>query len=215
MKIKRPKAVLFDFDGVIADTMPDNFLAWKKAFRDFGIKIEKDDYYSLEGYSTIDIAKIILEKFNKKEDPKKISELKHHYYMLHNKFKLFPYITRIIRFLKKKEIPTALVTGANKKRVNSTIPKLINFFPALITGDDNLKSKPDPDPYIKAAKLLMQKPKDCIVIENAPLGIQSAKAAGCYCIGLTTTREANDLKGADKIFDSHSDLLVYFQKILK
>ena len=57
------KAVLFDFDGVLADTMEDNFKAWKKAFENFGINIKREDYFYLEGYKLINVARIILQRY--------------------------------------------------------------------------------------------------------------------------------------------------------
>ena len=73
----------------------------------------------------------------------------------------------------------ALVTGAKKYRILENVPKnFIDQFDVLITSDEIFNTKPNPEPYIKAAKLLDVKSKDCVVVENSPVGIQAAKSAG-------------------------------------
>jgi len=71
-----------------------------------------------------------------------------------------------------------------------------------VSGDSVKRGKPYPDPYIKAAKILGLRPNDCLVIENAPYGIRSAKAAGMFCVAVTTSLPKEYLKKADVIVDS-------------
>lgn len=216
MKRRKFKGVLFDFDGVVTDSMSDNFQAWKKAFEVIGVNIKEDDYYPLEGYSTLDVAKITLEKYKKDENPKKISNLKHHYYLKSNRFKLYEGIENIINLFFRKNIGIALVTGANRSRVEWSLKSLKEKFKVIVAGDDKIRGKPAPDPYLLAANKLGIPPNQCIVVENAPIGIKSAKTAGCYCIALMTTlgREPLEEAGADKVFESHKDLLKYFRNNL-
>lgn len=213
--MRKFKAVLFDFDGVIADTMPDNFVAWQKAFKDVGVEIKENDYYPLEGYSTLDIAKILLKKYKKTENPKTISDSKHHYYLKFNTFRLYKEIKNIIDFLFKKNIELALVSGAKRSRIEWSLKNLKKEFKAIVAGDDIKKGKPAPDPYLLAAEKIGHPSYSCIVVENAPIGIQSAKAAGCFCIALTTTMKNKELKKADVILNSHTNLLKYFKRIFK
>ena len=77
---------------------------------------------------------------------------------------------------------------------------------ALVTADDVIHTKPDPEPYLSAATMLGINAKECLVIENAILGIQSAKSAGCHCFALETTMSATHLTEADEVFDSHENL---------
>lgn len=209
--MKKFKGVLFDFDGVIGDTMDDNFTAWKKAFGDFDIKISKKDYFSLDGYPTIKIAEIIGKKSGKNIEPRRISDLKHKYFMLHSGIKFFPFINKIVDLLKKRKIPLAVVSGADRRRLEANLAKSTTKFDIVVAGDDQIKGKPDPDPYLLAAKKLSLDPKNCIVVENARSGIQSAKAAGCFCIAIMTTLGRKELKGADKILKSHRELLNFFK----
>ena len=76
---------------------------------------------------------------------------------------------------------------------------LLRWFDAIVTGDDTVRHKPDPEPYLRAVNALRVHPRDALVIENAPFGVQSATEAGLCCVALTTSLPAQDLKGAHRI----------------
>ncbi|MBU4076564.1 MAG: HAD-IA family hydrolase, partial [Euryarchaeota archaeon] len=110
----------------------------------------------------------------------------------------------------------AVVSGSNRKTVHGLMNK---FFPGafrvIITGDDVKKSKPDPEPYLKAIERLCVLKKECIVIENAPLGIRSAKSAGLRCIAIPAYLGRESVKEADVIVDSHRELGIAIQTLEK
>ena len=89
----------------------------------------------------------------------------------------------------------------------------LNRFTAIVCGDKVKKNKPYPDPYITACRELQASPEDCIVVENAPLGVESAVSAGCYCIGVTSTCEPSTLSKAHELIPKISD--IYTTKVLK
>lgn len=211
--MKKAKAVLFDFDGVIADTMSGNYLAWKKAFKDFGIVITEDDYYPLEGHTTREIAQIILDKYKKKANPKILADLKHAYYLKGKSPHIYQYVNEIINFLSRKKVILALITASDQRRLKQAVPQLLERFDLIVTGDTMKKGKPSPQLYLYAMKQMSLQPKDCIVIENAPLGITSAKNAGCNCIAITTTVQRRHLERADIIVASHLELLLTLKEI--
>jgi HAD superfamily hydrolase (TIGR01509 family) len=122
-------------------------------------------------------------------------------------------IPELLLGLLQEGVLLALVTGASKKRVEQFLPKEIHkLFNAVITSDDVIRTKPDPEPYLKAALILGLSPEDSLVVENAPLGIESAKKGGFPCIALTTTLEAADLYQADAVFNDHSLLSSFLLK---
>jgi beta-phosphoglucomutase len=84
--------------------------------------------------------------------------------------------------------------------------RIYNLFDYAVTGDHVKRGKPHPDPYLKAAKGLGLRPRECIVVENAPLGIESAKRAGMFCVALTTSLPREYLKRADVVVDSLEDI---------
>jgi len=207
MKIKNFKAILFDFDGTLADTMQDLFLAWKRAFEDFEIEIKKEDYFPLEGMKLSEIAKTISKKYNLSADSLKILELKERYYLEKYSFSLYPGVLNLISSLKNREVKIAIVSASPLEKLVKTAPEEFLFkFDVIISGNDTREGKPSPEPYLMAMKKLNVLPKECIVVENAPLGIKSAKTAGAYCIAVTTTLGKEFLQEADKIIPEIRDL---------
>ncbi len=202
------KAILFDFDGVIADTMEDNFLAWKKAFQNYGVKIKKEDYFILEGMKLVKLAETISEKYGLRNvPPLSLVHLKNTNYKENYSFKFYPKIPELISELKNKNIKLSLVTASPREKLNLTLSKeFLENFNEVITGDDTANGKPEPDPYLMAMKKLEVKPSECLVVENAPLGITAAKKAGAYCIAIATTLDKKYLYEADKILGSHEEL---------
>jgi len=202
------RAVIFDFDGVLADTMFDNCKAWQKAFALYGFHMDDIEYYRLEGMGRFQIAEYFIEKYFLEPSIKKnLVEAKEMNYKKNNSFKYYDYVNEIFSFLNEKGISTAIVTGASKTRIQEHLNENISqYLKALVTADDVVHTKPDPEPYLKAAAMMGINPKDCLVIENAILGIDSAKRAGCHCFAIETTLSAIDLSEADEVFDSHKNL---------
>ena len=202
------RAVIFDFDGVLADTMSDNCKAWQDAFAVYGFHMDAIEYYGLEGMGRFQIAEYFIDKYFMDPSIKKnVVEAKEMNYKKNNTFKYFQYVHDIFSFLNKKNIPIAIVTGASRDRIKEYLDEKISLYlNALVTADDVIHTKPDPEPYLSPATMLGINAKECLVIENAILGIQSAKSAGCYCFALETTMSATDLTEADEVFDSHKNL---------
>lgn len=211
-----PQAVLFDFDGVIAPPTV-NLVAWKSALESlFGVKMQDSDWYRHEGRSPEFIAQALIEQYSLEgKTAKEISEAKAKIANdLIEKISVEPYffVKEILSFLKNKNIKIAVVTGSTRQRLQASIPELFPLFDVTVTVDDQIegrkiREKPDPEPFLIAAQKLSLLPSDCWVIENAPLGIESAKKAGCYCLAITTTMDSKKLAGADEVLESHKELL--------
>ena len=211
----RLKAVILDMDGVVTNTMPDHFLAWQTVLKEEGLHVTHLDIYRREGQRGIMSVKEMFELYKKPYTLKKIQRI------LKRKEKLFKRIVKtrfipgargFLRFLHSRQVQLALVTGTSRHEMHKILPDyLYNLFAVVITGSDVKKGKPHPEPYQKAIKLLQVRSKKVVVIENAPLGIQSAKAAGLTCYAIETSLPESYLRQADKIFLSIKDL----QKNLK
>lgn len=100
-----------------------------------------------------------------------------------------------------------VVSGSNKKTVHTIINTFFpNTFQVIIDGEATRISKPSPEPYLIAVRQLGIPAEECLVIENAPLGIQSAKSAGLRCIAVATYLDKRYLKDADMIAEDHKDI---------
>jgi beta-phosphoglucomutase len=211
------EAVIFDFDGVVADTMADNYAAWQHAFAAFNFSVDPHEYYKLEGMGRYQIATHFITTYNL--DPaikEEIVTTKELFYKNNNTFKIYDEIEYIFELLKHKNIPIAVVTGASKARIEDHFePRLVAQLSALVTADDVVNTKPHPEPYLNAITKLNKNVANCMVIENAILGIQSAKAAGCKCFALETTLPKEELNLADEVFATHAALLSRLQTIFE
>ncbi len=204
----KAQAVLFDFDGVLAKTMEDNFMAWKSALSEYGIQIQPDDYYPLEGLKVTEVPARLFGRYNQEVlNPAEVVQKKEAYYLKHHRFELYPGVLELLRKLRARKVPMAVVTAALAKRLTTSCPPgFLESFDVLVTGDEGGEGKPSPVPYLRAAEKLKILPQDCLVIENAPLGVVSAKRAGAYCIALCTTMDKKYLLAADEIWNSFTDL---------
>ena len=206
----RPKAIICDMDGVIVDSMPYHFLAWYEALRPYGISVKCFDVYTREGERWQRSLKDFLRGSgvspSKKLFKKVFTARKK---LFRNRFKRFVFkgAGEFLSCLKKKGCLLGLVTATTSAGVKEILPKNIEkLFDHITTGDNVKKGKPYPEPYLRAAKALGVKPKECLVIENAPYGVASAKSAGMFCVALTSSLPKEYLKGADVIADSLDDV---------
>ena len=129
------------------------------------------------------------------------------YYLKNHHFELYPGVLELLEELRAKGILIAVVTAALGERLRRSCPEgFLERFDAVVTGNDLKEGKPSPAPYLCGAAKLGMSPDVCIVVENAPLGIESAKKAGSYCIALCTTLDHKYLAAADEVLNSFTDL---------
>jgi beta-phosphoglucomutase len=205
-----PKAVIFDMDGVIIDSMPYHFLAWYEALRPYGVRVSCFEVYSKEGEKWEKTLKELLARSGIKPAPKLLAEIfssrQRIFKKLFRRF-IFKGAREFILCLYRRGYALGLVTGTPLKEVHKILPReIFSLFRAIVAGDQVKKGKPDPAPYLKASRILKSTPNQCLVVENAPLGIESAKRAGMFCVAVTTSLPKEYLKQADIIVDKLQDI---------
>jgi len=135
-------------------------------------------------------------------------EEKRAYYRTIAQVKEYPGAFDVIGELRRRGFRTALVTAcALKNMQHSLSSEKQGRFDFIITGDEVVRAKPFPDPYLTAAQRLTLAPHECLVVENAPLGIEAAKKAGMYCVAIETTLGRQYLGSADFILSNITGLL--------
>lgn len=208
------KAVIFDMDGVLINSMHDHILAAQKAFNEYGVHPSYEEIALMEGMAFSEIADTILAKYSvyiSKDESDELIKRKKEILDELFRFEVYENVIDILDFLKGKGIRLALVTGTHRRFVEKIINHFPGFFDTIVTSSDVENSKPSPEPYIQAANKLSV--DDIIVIENAPLGIESAKAAKLTTFALETTLNRKHLKDADRLFSNHKELLQYFRSL--
>jgi beta-phosphoglucomutase family hydrolase len=178
------KALLFDFDGTIADTMDAHFSAWNKALAIYNLTLSREQHLAWAGRPT----KVILQLLNdlhKIQIPPEdfLKEKERFYTALHHEVKAIVSVLEVIQHY-HKILPMAVVTGSRRKQVETTIHqlKLAAYFDVLVCAEDYANGKPAPDCFLLAAKKLNTRPEDCLVFEDAQLGIEAALSAGMTCL---------------------------------
>lgn len=210
------KGILFDFDGVVVKSMEQHFTAWKKAFAGFGVQILPEEFYILEGQGVSIISHRLGKNHGLDEQAvERVMERKINYYNQFMHIEFYDYFHDFLDYVIQNNIPRGIVTGGNRERVSGIVNQYFNGkFSCLVTVNDVKRGKPYPDPFLKGAEMLGLSPQECIVIENAPMGIEGAVKAGMTVIAITTTLKAEYLKQAHYIVNDFKEVQKTVQKLM-
>lgn len=181
------KAVIFDLDGTLVDSMPAHFEAWCEALAVNGAPKDvfpEDVFYSMGGRPTKDIVCEINGEFGLHLDPEAIALAKREAFL--NKLHLVQINEDVVAFAKslRGKMPVGIATGGSRQVVEKTLllTGLSELFDEVVTADDVACGKPAPDVFLDAAQRLEVEPADCLVLEDAPAGIMAAQCAGMQVV---------------------------------
>lgn len=218
------KAALIDMDGVLYDSMPFHSNAWHQFFTELGIKnSDPNEYYLYEGMTGPDTIGMILKReLNRDttlEERKKMYAHKSEIFRNCGEKKIMPGAGEMLEGLKNLGLKTVLVTGSAQSTLLDGIETdYPGFFPKerRVTALDVNNGKPHPEPYLRGLEKAGVSKSEAIVIENAPLGVRSGKAAGIFTIAVTTgpiPEEAFEKEGADMIFQDMKTFAKWLRNI--
>ncbi len=213
------EGIVFDMDGVLVDSMAYHATSFQRALGEMGVDIDKRDIYMLEGKGAEIAIKNILEDQGLSPSNKIIDELvrsKRNIFDEINKTSVFPGMENVLDKL-KEGFKMGLVTGSNRKTVDEFMNRYFEgVFDVVVTEEDTENKKPDPDPFLESLKRLGIDKEGVLVVENAPLGVRSAKEAGLKCWAVATYVEEDCLEeaGADMVFGDHDDLIRSLEDLL-
>lgn len=185
------KGYIFDLDGVVVDTAPQHFRAWKKLASDLGFELDENVGDSLRGVSRLDALEVVLKSGGlviPEEEKLGFATRKNEYYReLISKLTvddILPGVKDFLDYLHTKELKTALATVSKNASAILKAIKLGKAFDYIVDGTMIEKGKPDPEVFLKAANGIDLEPSTCVVFEDALAGIQAAKAAGMKNVGV-------------------------------
>ncbi|MFZ0319721.1 MAG: HAD family phosphatase [Candidatus Sulfotelmatobacter sp.] len=183
MKLKLPegsfKAYLFDCDGTIADSMPLHYKAWKKALGEWNCEFEEELFYAWGGMPVAKIISTLNERRGLNMPIEAVGRRKESlYYELLPELKAVPEVLDHIE-AKPNGIPFAVVSGSTRESVTASLVglNLLDRFDTMVCAGEYSKGKPDPEALLLAASRLDAAPEECLVFEDAEMGIEAAKAA--------------------------------------
>ncbi|MDY6325229.1 MAG: HAD family phosphatase [Catonella sp.] len=193
----KPKAVLFDMDGLILDTEKVYSTCWIAAAKEFGFDLSGGKQLKLRSNCAKYAVPLMHEMFGPECDYLAIRErrkvLMEEYFKTHEVEKK-PYVEELLRFLKDKGIKRAVSTATNETRTKEYLTRtgLYDKFDEIICASMVENGKPDPDVYMYACERLGEKPGDCLALEDSPNGVLSASRAGVPVIMVPDLSEPDD-----------------------
>lgn len=204
------KALLSDMDGVLYNSMPFHAKAWAKAMSNEGVECDAKEFYAHEGRTGKGTINIYFNKFKAREateeEVQRIYSAKSQFFVECGEALPMEGAQSALQMIKESGKTIVLVTGSGQK---SLLQKLSQDYPEIFTPErmvtayDVTKGKPHPEPYLMGLKKAGVKPDEAIVLENAPLGIEAASAAGVFTIAVNTgplTEEELYSAGADIVY---------------
>lgn len=213
--MKNTKFIFWDCDGTIVDSEPIFLDATRKIFKNYNVEIS-DDFVQNEYHAKNTNFRELLRQAGFSEQDLLNAKAKRNELYENNLLQqvvLIDGMEEILKFLKGK-VPMGIVSNSNPKHLKISFEKfsLKQYFDFIITQDDVMKGKPNPEPYLLALKKSGLKPQECIAIEDNLRGVTSAKSAGIQCFlipGAMTRKE--DYHHADKVVANARELLEYFK----
>jgi beta-phosphoglucomutase len=209
------RTIIFDCDGVIADTEPLHMAAFQRVLLEEGLEMSRDEYYN--HYLAYDDRACFLKVFADRKRPldeQKLVDMirrKSRYIgpAMQSHLRLFPGVADFISRASGR-FPLAVASGALRHEIEMVLEhgRIKHFFECIISAEDVGRSKPYPDPFLKALSSMVEirreeiAPSECLVIEDSIHGISAARAAGMVCLAVTNSYDESQLMEADRVVGS-------------
>jgi beta-phosphoglucomutase len=219
-----PKAVLFDMDGVLYDSMPNHAYSWHNSMASFGIEMSEADAYAHEGMRGVEtIKKIVKEQRGieiSDEESQRMYDEKSRIFATRPQAKIMEGVIDLQRKIKSYGMKIVVVTGSGQ---HSLLEKLTHDFSGLIepgmivSSFDVTRGKPHPMPYLKGMEKAGVEPWEAIVVENAPLGVRAAVAALIFTVAVNTGPLPNEMlseEGANLVFSRMTEFDKNFEYLI-
>ena len=207
----RPKAVLFDMDGVLYDSMPNHAIAWQESMAQQGLQMTADDAYATEGARGVDTIRLMVKRqlgrVIDEAEAQRMYDVKSRIFHSLPEAPVMPGIRELMQKIKASGLQVGVVTGSGQRPLIQRILKDFGNYvdeAHITTAYDVERGKPNPDPYLmglqKAGSLA---PYEAIVVENAPLGVRAGYAARIFTVAVNTGPLPDEellMAGANLIF---------------
>jgi beta-phosphoglucomutase family hydrolase len=210
--------VIFDMDGVIVDSEPTHIEAEKRTLLKYGVKITTEELRAYTGTTAEFEFNDLIRKYGLNTNAKTLFDEKEviMFKLLEERTEPTKGVIDLVKRLKQRGFKLGIATSGHRKLAQYYLNKLsiASFFDTVVCAEDITRSKPDPEIFLKAAQRLGAEPSECVVIEDAKLGIEAAVKAGMKCIGYSNPNSGNqDLSKADWLVSDFTELDL--QKLLR
>ena len=197
------RAILFDLDGLMFDSEPHSLASWEAVLTERGVTLDQLTIDSILGLRIDATARTLIDKYHLPDTVQGLSDAKTEYQVAHldGNVPPMPGLLELLDEIDRRGLPKAIASSGMRRYVEAVlrVNGLPDRFSVIITGDQVAHGKPAPDVFLAAARALNVEPQDCLVLEDAPAGVQAAKTAGMLCIAVPDHGVAQlDLSQADK-----------------
>jgi beta-phosphoglucomutase len=198
-----PRAVVFDFNGTLSDDEPILYRIFAELFAEHGRPLTERDYYDgLAGHSDPEIVRLWLGRDHPDVDGVIAERVDRYRAAVGDGSTIGPAVRESVRYAAER-VPLGIVSGAARAEIEPVVAAagLAPLFRFIVSADDVVEGKPDPEGYLRALDLLDEglRPEQVLVFEDTEAGVASAKSAGMRCVGLTRTLGAARLAQADEL----------------
>lgn len=184
-------ALLFDCDGTLADTMPAHYRAWLRVTGLHGIDFDEDRFYGFAGRPTRDIAATLARAAGIEIDVDHAAALKEESFLAElDQVRAIDPVVEVVR-RSRGRVPIAVVTGGYRRVCLQILAHvgIAEAFDTIVASEDTSRHKPDPEPFLEAARRLEARPERCVVWEDSDLGIEAARRGGMQWIDVRSFHE--------------------------
>ena len=205
-----PKAVIWDMDGVIADTGAAHFAVWRQVMAELGRPFDEADFRRIFGLVNPDAIRLLLGETVSSHEIAQIIERKETLFReaVQVHVSLLPGVETWLERLRQQGYRQAIASSAPRANIDVLL-HVLNigpYFQTIVSAEDVTKGKPNPAIFLKAAAALGVSITRCVVIEDAVAGVQAARRAGLVCLAVATTQPAEKLRDADLVVERLTDL---------
>ena len=186
--VQNSKAIIFDCDGTLVDSMPVHFVAWHATMNRYGISFPEDRFYALGGVPSDRIIEILASEQGLKLDAVSVAHEKEQAFL--DRIELLVPIESVVEIVRQNRgvKPIAVASGGFLPIILRQLQQIAmhDWFDAIVTAEDTTNHKPEPDVFLEAARRLGIAAEHCLVFEDADLGVEAARRAGMHCIDVRT-----------------------------
>jgi len=214
------QAVLFDLDGLLVDSDPVSLAAVNSLLEPFESQINAADYRPLIGSDYDTFTQALIDRFGLPYSQQAVKE-KHFSALLESlpaNLRMMPGVNRLLNRLEPTGLPLAVASNALIEYVHASleVAGIARYFKCVFGGDEIRNPKPAPDVYLAAARCLGHSPEHCLVVEDSPIGLQAARAAGMACVVIPNVELTKaEFDGAVAYFDSLADLADHLDEVIR
>jgi len=199
-------------DGVLCESSLRHARAYVEVLAPRGLRFPVEEILLREGGKSATIIRALSEKYGvpiPQADVAPLAQAKQEAFRAMGKPPLYPAVPRMLEAVRERGYKTGIATGTTRRNLEFMLGDLLQGIDAPVTMEDCPQEKPDPGPYLEAARRLGVLPRACTVVENAPNGIRAGKRAGMRVIALSTTLPEGLLGEADVVCASHEEALFW------